>query len=128
MPTFELNKLVRNKIVEKNVEIGAKVRFRTLRARELIRALIDKVLEEISELSNAKDKLSELADAQQALDDIRDELGFTEEEVKAAQKVKNDKNGSFSEGHYIESVDLPEDSEWVGYYRKDPKRFREIKD
>jgi hypothetical protein len=38
------------------------------------------------------------------------------------------KKGTFSEGFFVDSVTLHEDSPWIEYFEADPARYPEIKD
>lgn len=74
-----------------------------------------------------KEVASEIADVQQAIDDLKEKYGVSTEEVLQAQKAKNDKNGAFKEGYYIDSVELDESDEWVEHFRANSDRYPEIK-
>lgn len=128
MPKFKVDKLVRDKIVDNQLASGATPQYRVLDDDEHKTALIHKVIEEAKELLEAApaDIVSELADVQQALDDLAEKHGLTHADVAQAAQAKNDKNGAFKKGHYIESVDLPEDDIWVEYYRRNAERYPEI--
>ena len=130
MPKFRFNKLVRNKIIDHQIKAGGKPDYRTLSDQEHVTELIKKISEETAEIAEATpDQLaSEIADVQQALDDLKKKLNVSDKQVRAAQTAKNDKNGSFDQGIYIESVDVNEDDPWVGYYRQNPARYPEIQD
>lgn len=129
MPKFKFEKLVRDKIVERQIASGAKPKYRQLTDEEHKRELVNKVIEEITEITNAnpEEVAGEIADVQQAIDDLREKFGITSKEVEAAQKLKNEKNGAFKEGHFIEYVELDEKDEWTEYYRKNADRYPEIK-
>jgi hypothetical protein len=40
---------------------------------------------------------------------------------------KNEERGGFTKAYYIGKLTLNADDPWVEYYRKEPKRFPEIK-
>lgn len=120
--TFRLNKLVRDKIVPDHIQDGATVARHKLSKREKIKALVNKIIEEISEGTD----LAELADVQEALDQIIKDQGFTKEQVAAAQETKRAKNGGFENGDYIETETWPADHHWANYYAAEPDRFPEI--
>jgi predicted house-cleaning noncanonical NTP pyrophosphatase (MazG superfamily) len=128
MPLFKLNKLVRDKIVDDQIALGQTPHFRALTPKQHQLALIDKIIEEISELRNAdkSDIVKELADVQQAIDDLIELHHITKIEVASAQKIKSSKVGVFKKGIYIDTLETVEDDAWTAYYRKDPKRFPEI--
>lgn len=129
MVKFALKKLVRDKIVDKQLASGAKPLYWQLSEDEHAQHLVQKVVEEIQEVTTAtKDELaSELADVQQALDDLRDKLGVSKLAVEQAQAAKNAQNGSFEKGIYIEHVEFPEGDKWIDYYRQKSDLYPEIK-
>jgi predicted house-cleaning noncanonical NTP pyrophosphatase (MazG superfamily) len=120
--TFRLNKLVRDNIVQNHLDEGAKVASRKLKKDEKTGALVNKIIEEITEGTD----LSELADVQEALDQLIIEKGFTKEEVATAQAEKRQRNGGFEKGDYIETETWPAGHKWAEYYAADPNRFPEI--
>ena len=129
MPTFRLNKLVRDKIPELNRERGIVVTARTLDEDEYKTELIKKFKEELSELANAGDAnefAKELADIQTILDSLCIVAKVSKDELHDLQQRISNKAGSFNDRQYIETLLIPEGDEWVAYYRKDPKRFPEI--
>ena len=129
MPKFKFDKLVRDKIVDHQIASGAKPKYRKLTKKELAKELSIKIAEESMEIIEAKpkDRVSEIADVQQAIDDLKAIYNLTDGEVKLAQKYKRDKNGAFKKGIYMEYVEVNEKDEWVKYYRKNAKRYPEIK-
>lgn len=131
MPIFQFKKLVRDKLRDMYAEIGQEITFRKLKGNELRVALRGKLIEEASEIpidAGAHDNvIAELADVEQLLDDMKREYGITDEEVDIVKKKKFAKKGGFSEGIFVESIELRDDDEWVEYYRKEPLKYREIK-
>jgi predicted house-cleaning noncanonical NTP pyrophosphatase (MazG superfamily) len=129
MPKFRFAKLVRDKIVDDQIANGAKPNYRTLSDVEHKQELVNKIIEEAKEITSAKpDEVSaEIADVQQALDDLKEKFGVTSEDIAKAQKSKNDKNGPFKKGIYVDFVEVGEDDKWIEYYRKNSDRYPEIK-
>ncbi len=121
--TFRLNKLVRDKITADHIQNGAKVEHHKLSKEDKIKALVDKIIEEISEGTD----LGELADVQEALDQIIKDQGFTKAQVEAKQDEKRAKNGGFENGDFIDTETWPADHHWADYYAQEPNRFPEIK-
>lgn len=121
--TFRLNKLVRDKIVPDHIQNGAKVVHHKLSKEDKIKALAQKIIEEISEGTD----LAELADVQEAIDQIAKDQGFTKEQIAEAQETKRTKNGGFNNGDFIDTETWPADHKWSDYYAADPARFPEIK-
>ena len=129
MPKFKFEKLVRDKIVEHQVKSGARPKYRIMSGEAHKQQLIEKLIEEAREILAAppEELAGEIADVQQVLDDLKDLLKVKNETVSEAQARKNQKNGAFKEGIYIESVEVDEHDQWVAYYRKNADRYPEIK-
>lgn len=120
MPTFEFNKLVRDKIVERQEASGATPRWRELSPEEHKRQLVRKAKEEIDEipLDDSEAAAEELADAYEALDSLCKVLGVDRAEVELMQRDKVVQSGSFENGVYIEDVELSEHDPWVETLRE----------
>jgi predicted house-cleaning noncanonical NTP pyrophosphatase (MazG superfamily) len=128
MPTFKFSKLVRDKIVDHQIAAGARPVYRQLDAVEHKKELIQKIIEEAQEIEHAdpEDIASEIADVQQALDDLREKYDLTARDVAHAQQLKNEKNGAFKKGIFVEHVELDESDAWVKYYRNNADRYPEV--
>lgn len=129
MPKFKLHKLVRDKIVDDQIALGQTPHYRTLSPEEHRKALIDKIIEEITELRKAapEDAAKEIADVQQAVDDLIELSGITKAEVRGVQQKKAGKSGAFKKGIFVDSLETAEEDPWTEYYRGDPERFPETK-
>jgi predicted house-cleaning noncanonical NTP pyrophosphatase (MazG superfamily) len=128
MPTFQLNKLVRDKLREIYAGLNQKAKYKKLTPREHKRQLIRKITEEANEIdidSSISEITGEIADLRQVLDDTMSLYGISEEQVKASQRISFDKKGGFIIGTYVETLELTDDDEWVDYYRKRPDIFPE---
>ena len=128
MPKFKFGKLVRDKIVEHQLASGAKPVYRQLDATEHQHALVHKVIEEALEIVGAEADAvaAEIADVQQALDDLIEKVGLSKADIAQAQAQKNEKNGAFKKGLFIEYVEVADDDAWADYYRKNADRYPEI--
>ncbi|HYG83437.1 MAG TPA: nucleoside triphosphate pyrophosphohydrolase [Verrucomicrobiae bacterium] len=129
MPKFKFAKLVRDKIVEHQIASGATPIYRQLNPKEHKNELIKKIVEESQEILHAKPEevAAEIADVQQALDDLKEQYGLTDKDITKAQAIKNEKNGAFKKGLYVDYVELDGNSKWADYYRKNSSRYPEIK-
>lgn len=127
MPIFRLNKLVRDKFIEIYTSLGQKPAFRYLTPDEHRAELIEKIVEEVRELSAASPKkvADEIADVQQALDDLRRTYGITKKEIIAAMSAKRAEKGGFGKGVHVDTLELAEEDPWTKYYRSEPRRFLE---
>ena len=129
MPTFKLNKLVRDKLVDDYVKCNQQAEYEKLTLIEQKSELIRKIAEEVSEINigDTNDQiLSEIADIQQAIDDFNKLCGISSEQVESKKQSKFDKKGGFSGGNYVTTIKLTDDDEWVKYYREHPDIFPEI--
>ena len=131
MPTFQFNKLIRDKSLQLHIDIGHEMTYQHLKGealKEKLRAKLHEEADEIPIRAHADDEIiEEIGDVQQILDDLKREYNITDEQVSEVQKAKFDKKGGFSEGVFIETVTLPERDEWVKYYRKSPQKYPEVK-
>lgn len=128
MPKFQFAKLVRDKIIENQLQSGATPVYRQLSPDEHKQELVRKIAEEAAEIIHvpADEVAMEIADVQQAIDDLCTLYGVSTDDVKAAQQRKNEKNGAFKQGFYVEYVELDENDPWADYYRKNADRYPEL--
>ena len=133
MVRFYLQKLVRDKVVKKCLddEEVLHTEYRTLDKQEFRRELLRKVHEEADEIpldDNQRDEsLKELADLQEVVDALRQDFGFSIEQVQEEMARKKQDNGGFDNRHYIEYNDFIDDSRWVEILRAQPGKYREEK-
>ena len=131
MIRFYLQKLVRDKVVKKCLddEEVLHTEYRTLDKQEFRRELLRKVHEEADEIpldDNQRDEsLKELADLQEVVDALRQDFGFSIEQVQEEMSRKKQDKGGFDKRHYIKYHDLADDSKWVEIFRAQPGKYRE---
>jgi predicted house-cleaning noncanonical NTP pyrophosphatase (MazG superfamily) len=120
MLTFHFNKLVRDKIINHQIRDGIKPNYVRLDKDEHKLALIEKIKEELKEVEEASHETlaGEIADVQQAIDDLVAVCNLTPDVIKNHQIAKEEKNGSFKQGIYINTVDIEEDNDWAKLYRQ----------
>lgn len=129
MRTFQLNKLVRDKIVELMEGLGQQVQFRRLDDDEYLEEIKRKLLEEASEFDpKSPSALTELTDLQEVIDAAIIAIGSSKEDQLVLQHKRETEKGAFKERLYVESVSMEDDDEWAEYYSKEPQRFTEIKE
>jgi predicted house-cleaning noncanonical NTP pyrophosphatase (MazG superfamily) len=129
MPTFRFNKLIRDKLEEEYVRLHHAATYKRLSERELLEALKQKIIEEAKEIpvdGPRNEIIGELADVEQVLEDIAKRLSISNEEIRNAKQKKFEKKGGFSKGLFVEKVSVPDDDEWVEYYRKSPEKYEEL--
>lgn len=131
MPTFQFNKLIRDKILQLHSDAGHVMNYERLQGKALKEKLREKLHEEADEIPIRDvvdaEIIEEIADVQQVLDDLKRKYGITAEQVSEVQAIKFDKKGGFSEGVYIKTATVPEGDKWVEYYRKTPRKYPEVK-
>lgn len=131
MIRFYLQKLVRDKVVKKCLddEEVLHTECRILDKQEFRRELLRKVHEEADEIpldDNQRDEsLKELADLQEVVDALRQDFGFSIEQVQEEMARKKQDKGGFDKRHYIKYHDLADDSKWVEIFRAQPEKYRE---
>lgn len=103
--------------------------YRELDSQEFRRELVRKIHEETEEIPLGDDQqdeaLKELADLQEVVDALRQDFGFSIEQVQEEMARKKQKKGGFDNRHYIEYNDLVDDSKWVEIFRAQPDKYRE---
>ena len=131
MVRFYLQKLVRDKVVPNCLDDPEVVytEYRELDSQEFRRELVCKVHEEADEIplgdKQRDESLKELADLQEVVDTLRQDFGFSIEQVQEAMARKKQKKGGFDNRYYIEYNDLVADSKWVEIFRAQPEKYRE---
>ena len=129
MIRFYLQKLVRDKVVKKCLddEEVLHTEYHTLDKQEFRRELLRKVHEEADEIpldDNQRDEsLKELADLQEVVDTLRQDFGFSTEQVQEEMARKKQDKGGFDKRHYIKYHDLDDDSKWVEVFRAQPEKY-----
>jgi predicted house-cleaning noncanonical NTP pyrophosphatase (MazG superfamily) len=131
MRKFIMEKLVRDKIVNNILSSNKlnKVDFRVLNNKDFLKNLKKKFFEELKELdlNKKEDAIKELADLQLIIDTCLKNLKISQKEFKEIFKNKNKKVGKFDKKIYIKTVELAEKDEWLPYYEKNYKKYKEIK-
>ena len=133
MIRFYLQKLVRDKVVKKCLddEEVLHTEYRILDKQEFRRELLRKVHEEADEIplddNQRGESLKELADLQEVVDALRQDFGFSTEQVQEEMARKKQDNDGFDNRHYIEYNDFTDDSRWVEILRAQPGKYREEK-
>lgn len=100
---MQYNKLVRDKIPEIIASSGKTVTYRKLNDAEYIEALEKKLDEEIAEFHESK-SIEELADIYEVLHALKTALGYDDEQVVAAQLLKENERGGFLKKVFLEEV------------------------
>ncbi len=130
MSRYQWKKLVRDKIVDRVKNEGHQIDYKKLSKEELSLTLLDKLEEELTEVKTAQNKqelTEELADLQQIIDDICQVNQISLTELKSVQAKKKAKKGGFTEGFYVESVEIADpDDPWIEYFENQPDKYPKI--
>lgn len=62
---------------------------------------------------------------QEVVDALRQDFGFSIEQVQEEMARKKQDKGGFDKRHYIEYNDLKDDSKWVEVFRAQPEKYHE---
>lgn len=125
--TFQLNKIVRNKVLDNMLAIGQKPEYKELSGEELLHELVRKIQEEAGELDAKSSTIhDELIDLQTSLNAVLHVLSINKVDFQRAVSKADEKRGDFSRAYFIGNLTLRADDPWVEYYRKEPERFPEI--
>lgn len=128
--TFQLNKLVRDRIVALTEAEGGVVDYEILSGEKLIAALISKFKEELKELEEkfalGQDLSEELFDLSEIAKSINQLRGISAIQNEVGRARKESRAGSFVAGHFVHAVTLPEDNEWAVKFAANPKKFPQI--
>lgn len=101
---YQYDKLVRDNIVRKIEERGAKVAYRILSDEEYEKEL-DKKLREETEEYIIDHSIEEMADVMEVIYAILKNKGITMQEVEEARILKKNKKGGFEEKIYLQEVE-----------------------
>lgn len=130
MPTFQFNKLVRDKLPAIYKKLNETIVYRSLRREELQIALRQKLIEEAAEIplegGDRTSIINEISDVEQVLDDLKSELGISNEELNQAKQKKYSVKGGFTDGIFIEQIELLDGDKWIEYYRAEPSKYPEL--
>jgi predicted house-cleaning noncanonical NTP pyrophosphatase (MazG superfamily) len=130
MAIFQFNKLVRDKLPKIYIKLNEKITYRTLQGGELQVALRQKLIEEAAEVpledGDRATLINEISDVEQVLDDLKSELSISNDEVTLAKHKKFNEKGGFSEGVFVEQIELRDGDKWIEYYRKEPAKYPEL--
>ncbi|MEI6054189.1 MAG: nucleoside triphosphate pyrophosphohydrolase [Candidatus Saccharibacteria bacterium] len=129
MPTFRLNKLVRDKLKEEYSLDNQIAVYRSLSVDEHKEALKNKIMEEAIEIdlkSSDENIVGEIADMSQAIDDLISIYGISKDQIELKKQSKYEIKGGFENATFVETITLRENDKWLEYYRENPNLFEEL--
>ena len=133
-------KLVRGNLAQIITDQGYPVKYHQLSGDDLAKSIAGKMPEEAYEVIDAlksgdmMELAEEIGDLQELIDCLLKATGITKEQVDEIRNKKASKRGSFTDGQYIEYVDLVQDAEnldyWDNYFTSRPDGYvvKEVKD
>ena len=98
-----MKKLVRDRIPDIIAASGRKCETRILSDSEYIRALNDKLDEELAEFHEAQN-LEELADLTEVIRALSSALGFSPEQLEELRREKAENRGGFEQKIFLEKI------------------------
>jgi predicted house-cleaning noncanonical NTP pyrophosphatase (MazG superfamily) len=129
MPTYALNKLVRNLAAQTMEADGATVAHHTLEADAFVAALHEKLREEVAELAAAQGSpayVDELADVLELIHTLAEAHAIPLPDLEARRAAKAAKRGSFSQRTFITTVACPAGNPWDAYFAATPDKTPQV--
>jgi len=129
--TFQCNKLVRDKTLERLHAQGGSTRHFVLKNEELETALKKKLLEEVDEFLCATDqseRAAEFADVLEVLDALRHFYALSLADINQKKQDRFDARGGFFDGIFLQTMKLPLDSPMGKYCQKNINRYPETEE
>lgn len=130
MYRFKLNKLVRDKILDKMINDQFILEQETLTENEYVIALKEKIVEEALEVKHSKSNeefLCEMGDVLEVMESLLKTLGFDLNDVKKHSHNKKVERGGFTTMTKVISIQCDENKpshlEWIDYFKKDPGKY-----
>jgi len=126
---FQFRKLVRSKVTQHLQEQGVQIHSKRLNPTEHASALCEKLLEEASEVKNAKTKkelIEEIADMYEALDALLEVNNISLQEVEQKKKAKQQERGDFMQAEWVDWIEIPNKptlQSYIDYYQKNMDRY-----
>ena len=129
MIKFLCNKLGRDKGLEGFKSEGIVPTYRILTGDEWCTELQRKLIEEASEVSEAKnvaEVMAELADILEVINGLCKAYGIPVQELEQARQQKYEDRGGFEKGLYIETLEMTENNPKINHFRASPDKYPEI--
>lgn len=128
---FGVDKLVRDRTLERCERKNILPKWRTLSGNEYLHELKKKLVEEAEEVlatNNEKDLIEELADVQEVINVLIEKAGIDTQQLDTVREDKKEKRGSFCKGIFVEHVDAIKDSKWADHYNEQPDKYPILED
>jgi len=130
MPQFQVNKIVRDKLLAMMQAEGQMPEYKVLAGKDLQLALLTKLKEEVDEAMNAidteEDLTTELADIKEVFEAFIQVRDLKMSEIEKIQTAKRESRGGLVKGHFVEKITLEPSDRWVEYYGSKPLQYHEI--
>lgn len=104
-----------------------KPEYHLLTDEDFVLELKKKLVEEVAELKDTKTDLDkELADIIEIIETLKSVLNISDEHIENCKQKKIAKAGGFEKRYFVDTVEVPDDSDWVDHYNKQPHKYPEI--
>ena len=126
---YAVNKLVRDRTVERLEKANCIVKYRIMDSKEYINELNKKLLEEAKEVIDATsttELISELADILEVVHAIGAAHGVSLEDIEAKRRSAHDARGGFAAKIYSQYVELDESVPQWEHYKDKPTKYPEL--
>lgn len=126
---FKVEKLVRDKAIERLNRKGAIVYSSQATPEEYIPLLLNKLKEETEEVISAttkQERINELADLMEVIRALAKASSITLEDIEKKRREAVEERGSFDERVVCHYIDALEDSPAAKYCREQPEKYPEI--
>lgn len=127
---FKVGKLIRDKIISMSLTDGIENSYYKMDDQEFYNELNKKLLEEASEVINAKNKLElteELADLLEVFLTIAKFNNIKFDDIEATRKIKLAEKGGFNSKIFIESISMSGSNPKLSYYLAMTDKYPPIK-
>lgn len=123
---FLFKKLVRDNSLVFFQREKIKTHYEILETPDCIQALKEKLTEEADEVLQATDMsnlIEELGDLQEVIAALMEKCHISQAEIETARDKKKLEWGGFSEGIYLQHIDMRSDSVWVNHFLRQPHKY-----
>lgn len=128
--TFSSNKLTRDKTEERFIQRNIRGQFRHITGDEYIKALKDKLHEEVAEIMESKNPyelMTEIADVQDVLNALLNASNISQDELNQYRTTLHQERGTFQTGLYLDYLEIDSDNPHYESYSSRPHKYPVIK-
>ena len=126
MPTFLINKLVRDKLPFGEMIPYNRVIIENAEFIALLKTKLQEEAAEVQEANNSDELLDEIGDVYEVLDNLIRAEGLSWEKVHEMRLLKKQQRGGFEGRIFGVAVDIPETHPSLEKYRGQPEKYPEV--